>query len=412
MERILVVALREFRQRVRSRGFLFSAIGTPLILIAVWFGTGLLSPSAPEQPADLGQIPTPGETIGYVDQADLIHTIPAPVPADAYRAYPDTAAADQALASGEIGAYYIIPANYRDTGDVQRVSLRFPATPPETRTIDWILVRNILADDNSERAARLFEPFAGAAPRFVSLSAEAPQRGGTPMLPFIVTIAVLIPLFTGGTYLLQSLTQEKGNRVMEILLVSLRPRQLLAGKLIGLGALTLVQYTIWVAIGFIGLTVTGTNSALLQSAIRLSVGEGVVTVAFALGGFTLYAALMSGVGALSPDLEGSRAWIFVLTLPVMLPIYLWMPIANAPDGTLAVVLSLFPYSAPAAMLLRMTSTTVPAWQIGTSLALLVLGSGVTVWLMARLFRVQTLLSGEPFSIGRMLHALVAPQAQG
>jgi ABC-2 type transport system permease protein len=226
-------------------------------------------------------------------------------------------------------------------------------------------------------------------------------------VPFIVTIAVLVPLFTGGSYLLQSLTQEKDNRIMEILLVSLRPRQLLAGKLVGLGALTLVQYAIWIAIGGTGLVLTGTDPTLLQSAVQLSLGEGILAIAFALGGFALYAALMAGVGALSRDLESSRAWIFLLTLPVMLPIYLWMPIANAPNGPLAVVLSLFPYSAPAAMLMRMTSTVVPAWQIGTSLILLALGSVATIWLMARLFRAQTLLSGESFSLGRMWQALSA-----
>lgn len=225
------------------------------------------------------------------------------------------------------------------------------------------------------------------------------------MLPFLVTIAVMIPLFTSGSFLLQSLTQEKSSRVMEILLVSLRPRQLLSGKLLGLGALTLVQYVIWAAIGLLALVVTGRGASQLLSGISLSANELLLVVPYALGGFTLYAGIMAGIGALSPDMESSRTWVFVISLPMMLPIYLWQPIVTSPNGPLAAALSVIPFSAPVAMLMRMTSTAVPIWQIGASLALLLITGVGMIWLMARLFRVQTLLSGESLSLRRMWSAL-------
>jgi ABC-2 type transport system permease protein len=114
---------------------------------------------------------------------------------------------------------------------------------------------------------------------------------------------------------------------------------------------------------------------------------------------------MAGIGALSSDVEGSRAWVFVLTLPMMIPIYFWAAIASNPNAPLAVALSLIPFSAPVSMLMRMTSTAVPGWQLGLSLGLLLLTGVLTVWLMARLFRVQTLLGGESFSLERALSAL-------
>ena len=95
----------------------------------------------------------------------------------------------------------------------------------------------------------------------------------------------------------------------------------------------------------------------------------------------------------------------MLTLPMMAPIYLWMAIVNAPSGPLAGGLSLFPYSAPVAMLMRMTASSVPAWQLALSLGLLGLATLGTIWLMSRLFRAQTLLSGEPLSVRRFLQAL-------
>jgi ABC-2 type transport system permease protein len=225
------------------------------------------------------------------------------------------------------------------------------------------------------------------------------------MLPFVVAMAVMVPLFTSGGLLFQSLAQEKSNRVMEILLVSLRPRQLLTGKLLGLGALTLVQYVSWVVIGGLVLLVAGGDASQFLPSLSLSLGELGLVFPYALGGFLLYAALMAGIGALAQDVESSRAWIFIITLPMTLPIYLWMGITSSPHGPLATVLSMVPFSSPITMLMRMTSTVVPGWQIGLSLALLLLTGVGMIWLMGRLFRVQTLLSGESISLQRVWSAL-------
>jgi ABC-2 type transport system permease protein len=225
------------------------------------------------------------------------------------------------------------------------------------------------------------------------------------MLPFLVTIAVMIPLFTSGSFLLQSIVNEKSNRTLEILLVSLRPRQLLFGKMIGLGLLTVIQYVVWFGMGSVWLQNMRGGAVSALQALQISPLEGALVVPFALGGFLLYSALMAGVGALAPDMEGSRAWVFLIVAPMMIPIYLWTSIVSAPDGVFAVALSLFPFSAPVAMLMRMTSTAVPAWQLVFSLSLLAVTGVATLFLMGRLFRVQTLLSGEPLSVRRFAAAL-------
>jgi ABC-2 type transport system permease protein len=403
---MFAVALRELKHRLRQRGFWLTAVGTPVLLIVISVFTGGFGGdgSAAPTPEELAAMDAPVGTIGYVDQADLIETLPEVVPADHFRRFPTVEAAEAALDGGEIGAYYVIPAEYRRTGDVRRVSPEMPMTPPDTEWINWILVSNLFPEASTEELARLRNPFGGAGPQFVSLSAEGETGTGDSMLPFLVTIAIIIPLFTSGSLLFQSLAQEKESRVMEILLVSLRPRQLLAGKLLGLGVVTLAQYAIWAALGGVALAVTGRGAGVL-SAINLSPGELAVVIPYALGGYTLYAALMAGVGALAPDMESSRAWIFVLNVPMMIPLYLWAAITSAPNGALATVLSMVPFSAPVAMLMRMTSSAVPAWQLGLSLGLLVLTGIGMVWLMARLFRAQTLLSGEALSLRRFWGAL-------
>jgi ABC-2 type transport system permease protein len=217
------------------------------------------------------------------------------------------------------------------------------------------------------------------------------------MMPFLVAMLVMIPLFTSGSYLLASLTDEKSSRVMEILLVSVRPPALLAGKLLGLGALTLVQYVIWIVLGGGALLLLGQDFSAVTQAINLTSSELVLVLLYALGGYALYATLMAGLGALAPNMESIRSWVFVITLPMLIPIYLWVILVNSPASPAAVALSLFPFSAPIAMLMRMTSATVPSWQIVASLVLVMITAVLMVWLMSRLFRVQTLLSGEAFS---------------
>jgi ABC-2 type transport system permease protein len=403
-----LVAIREFRQRIRKRGFLLASIVTPLILVFIWgvVGGGVGGGASDEGLlAGLEEAAWPDQAIGFVDQANLIQSIPDPVPHDLFRAYSDAEAAEAALERGQIGAYYVVPPDYRETGNIGRISPRLSVNPPDVRWFNWILVANLLPGTDLERVARLRQPFYSSGPRFVLTTPEG-QTGaeGNRMLPFLVSIVITIPLFTSGAYLFQSLAQEKSSRVMEILLVSLRPRQLFTGKLLGLGALTLVQYATWAFLVLLALTVTGQDISRLLSGISLSGDELVLAVLFALGGYTLYAALMSGIGALARDVEDSRAWVFVVSLPMTIPIYLWMVIASAPNGPLAVALSLIPFSAPVAMLMRMTSTTVPAWQIAASLVLLLLAGLVVIRLMARLFRAQTLLSGEKISVRRFLAA--------
>jgi ABC-2 type transport system permease protein len=346
-----------------------------------------------------------------VDHADLIVRVPPQLPEDLFVPFADEGSAEAALlgegvAEAAIDAYYVIPVNYRETGEVRRVSRELPSGQPATGVFDQLLLANLFPDASAAELARLRAPFQSGQLQVIEQGAPAEAGGpGNTIAPFLVAMVIMIPLFTSGSYLLYSLTEEKSSRVMEILLVSLRPRDLLAGKLLGLGALTLVQYAAWVALGAIVLLVTGRDLSTITTAVNLSAGELLLVFLYGLGGYWLYAGLMAGIGALSPDLESSRTWTFVISLPMLIPIYLWMAITNAPQGVLAVSLSLIPFSSPLAMLMRLASATVPAWQLATSLGLLLATAAAIVWLMARLFRVQTLLSGESFSLGRFWAAL-------
>lgn len=188
-------------------------------------------------------------------------------------------------------------------------------------------------------------------------------------------------------------------------MVSLNPRQMLAGKVLGFGGLVIIQYIIWGAIGVIAALLAGNELSGMLGSVNLSTPELIWVVPFALAGFLLYASIMAGMGALAKDIESSRVWIFVISLPMFIPFYVGTAIAQSPNGPLAIFLSLFPFSAPVAMMLRLSSTSVPVWQLALSLIVLFLVGLGMIALMARVFKAQTLLSGERLSVRKFIRAL-------
>jgi ABC-2 type transport system permease protein len=182
------------------------------------------------------------------------------------------------------------------------------------------------------------------------------------------------------------------------LITSTNTRQMFWGKLLGLGVITIVQYAIWISLGVILYRANPINNRMVS--LDMGFLEFLQFLPFILGGYLLFAGLMAGIGALTPPDQNSRAWVLLITLPLILPIYLWSIIVRAPNGALALFMSLFPLTSPVTMTMRMTTTMVSPWQILVS-ALLLIATGIaTVQFMARIFRETTLLSGEQLSLRR------------
>lgn len=376
-------------------------------LLVLW-GLSSLIAGPMEQPLDtLMEVETTQAAIGYVDEAGLIQSIPYPAPVDGFQAFPSRAAAKAALRAGRIEAYYVIAAGYGEGKDVERYSLEIPAAAPDTGWINWILVKNLFPEGDFRRTAQLRWPFHGESPLFVNLGSqgEAGAVGGS-VLPLVVAIAVMSPLFTSGSYFIQGLAEEKRGRILEILISSTRTEYVFWGKLLGLGLVTVVQYAVWIGLALPLVLRSGSSAAPAE--ISLTPNEVLLFVPYALGGYLLYAGLMAGIGALTPEDQNSRGWVLLVTLPLMLPLVFWPVVVRATNGTFATAMSLFPPSAPLAMLMRMTATAVPVSQMVLS-ACLLLGCGVvTVSGMARLLHAHTLLAGERL----FLRQLLEPVRQG
>jgi len=399
MNKTLLVLKHELITVLSRPSFLFVIFGIPIIGAIIFSVAGQLTKGSSAQILLSSLISTPStvQAEGYIDQSGIIKTIPDSVESGLLLPFSDEGSARKALNDGEISAYYIIPADYIQSGEIIYIRPDFNplGSSSQSDLMQWILKVNLLGGD-VQLATLINGPMST---QKVALSPE-PQRDAnnllTYFLPYAVLILFYIIILSTASLLLSSVAKEKENRVMEILMVSVTPRQLLTGKIVGLGLIGLIQVVAWVGTGRLLLARSGTTFNL-PIAFQLPTSFLIWGLVFFLLGYAVYASLMAGLGSLVPNLrEASQATILVI-FPLMIPMFLNSLLINEPDSIISVILSLFPLTSPVAMMTRLAAGGVPLWQTFLAAILLAITAMLVVRSVARMFRSQTILSGQPFS---------------
>lgn len=409
MNKILTILKNEIITLLSRPSFWLTTLGLPLVAGLVFGVIGGLNRNASASQA-IGQIllgPQETRPEGYVDLSGLIREIPPSVTPGTFIAFPDEAAARQALEAGRISAYYVLPADYIASGEIRYIRPDFNPLAGEgdqSSLFTWTVQVNLAGGD--WMLANLVQNPLHV--EEISLAPAAAPDSSNPMtmwVPYTVTLLYYILIMGSATLLLSSVSKEKENRIMEVLLTSASPRQLLTGKIIGLGAVGLLQAILWGGTAYVLFNLSG-RTFNLPSEIHLPADFLAWGLVFFLLGYAVYASLMAGLGALAPNLREATQATFVIILPLIIPLFFSSTVfANQPNGALATSLSLFPLSAPVAMLARLSAGSVPWWQPWLS-AFLLAGTAVLILrAVAGMFRAQALLSGQPVKIGAYLRAL-------
>ncbi len=189
------------------------------------------------------------------------------------------------------------------------------------------------------------------------------------------------------------------------MLVTVTPRQLLAGKFIGLGLMGLLVNFLWVGTGYALMRLSG-STFQLPAEYQIQPHILIWGVIYFLLGYAVYASLLGAVGALLPNLRETSQATMVVILPMILPLMFITLMIEQPNGLLAVGLSLFPLTAPVTMMLRLVLIPVPAWQLFLSVVFLLLAAVIILRAVASMFRAQTLLSGQPLSLRNIYHLIL------
>lgn len=415
MSKALRVARFEFISTLSRRSVLFVMFVLPLIILGITAvmnrlaapalpsggmgeeGAGSMSSMLAE--LTLGTQPTTF-AVGLVDQSGLIDILPEET---LFRLYPSIEEAAAAYETEEINGYYVIPADYPANNQIQLYadSITRPTEGAE-RHILYTLLTNALLDD--PELARLVASPANFQVTNIGSEEEGGSDGFDGSEVFLgIGIAMLFftTILGSAGYLLQSLGKEKQNRVLEVLLSSIRPWEMLVGKVLGLGLIGFIQLAVWSAIVLFIFDPDGSTFRFL-SLPGLSVREWLLIAVFFVGGYFVYASLFASLGALAPNPKEGNQYTFLLTLPVLIPLWFNNVFWSAPNGTPAVFMSLFPLTAPLAMPMRLVSApSVPSWQILLSLALIAVTVVLIIFLVTRVFRSQILLSGQDLTLRRV-----------
>lgn len=413
MRNIFIVIKHEIVTTLGKRSFWVMTFLFPVLILALSVGMQAVGTNAIEQAEEAAssvEQTANGLPVGYVDEPGVIDTLPDWVPDDYLQPYPDETAAKAALRAGEIHQYYLIPSDFYLTGDFILIDLNFQ---PLRSSGNAEIFSNILGDSlvmKDHLGPILLDPTART-----NAKALAPVSGPDEDDPFtfIVPMATLFIFFfvitTSASFMLNSVTKEKENRTAETLLVSLEPRQLMAGKVIGLGVIALFQMVIWLSGSLAALNKSG---QFFSTASDFTLPEGFIfwALMFFIFGYFLYASILGSIGVLAPNAREGGQFTFVAILPLLVPLWFNYTFTESPDGPVAVFLSLFPLTAPSSMMTRLTTGNVPLWQLLVSLTGLALTAYLFVHLASRLFRADTLLSLESINWKRIKAEIRKPKA--
>jgi ABC-2 type transport system permease protein len=225
-----------------------------------------------------------------------------------------------------------------------------------------------------------------------------------------MVVLLYTALMISSSMLFHSIGNEKDNRVIEVILLSISSRQLLGGKTIAIGFCGLIQIATWLGAAFLMLNLAG-QTLSLPADFNFPLDILLWSLLLFLAGYALYASLMAGAGALVPKMKEAGMANFIAMAPLLFAymIGLLAPLARVTEATLPVALSLFPLTAPVLMVMRLTSGSVPVWQLLLALGLTCLAAWLALRSAAAMFHAQNLLSGQPFSMGRYLRALFLPR---
>jgi ABC-2 type transport system permease protein len=250
--------------------------------------------------------------------------------------------------------------------------------------------------------------------RNVKISTEQVKNGkevssnafGTFWAAYVMAFLLTFTLMMYGMNVGRAVIQEKTSRIFEVMLSAVKPTHMLAGKLIGIGAVGLTQLAIWAAAGAI-FSGSALAASLMSGSIKIAVSwqEIVLFGLYFLLGYALYSTLFAGLAATCETEQELQQYAPLAAVPVWLSFSMIAFIVSNPNSFWSVAISMFPPCAPIAMFLRIASQFPPLWQIALSLALLALSVYIVTWFSSRIYRVGILMYGKRATVPEMLRWL-------
>jgi ABC-2 type transport system permease protein len=401
------VMRREYRESVRKKSFIVSTILVPVFMLAFFIIPIAMTTFVPDRSYDVVVLDATGE-IGEAFVAALIDTLDSgerKYSARAVDARGDGFDAARALwlgalSRGEVDMVLDVRESVFDDGKaayITREERGFQILEDFENALTEIVIKRRLAREGLDYArVKKLATNVRLDMNQINAAGDVEEKHFLAEwgVVFVFVMMLYTALLTWGMSVSRGIVEEKGSRVIEVLLSSLRPRDLLLGKVVGLGLAGLTQMAIWSGVGLVLTVYTAGPAVAALESVHVSPATWLYFFVYFLLGFLLYASIFTVVGSISSTEQDAQQLQGLVTMPMIIPILVLMFIVQSPNSPLAVVLSLIPPFTPMVMLARIILLEPPAWQVALSIAFLAVSIYWAISFSARVFRVGILMYGK------------------
>jgi len=413
MRNILLIAKREYLEQIHGRAFIFSTVLVPLLIVALvgWSSITNRKAGAGKHFAVASDSVTLADAVRgqLLEDKEAKYTVDVVAPASEQ----DRAALRNKLQSKSIDALLDLNTNSYGAITATYTSLSSGGFDPNLGGMKNALNRAVA----SERllAKGINRSDADAALKSVPVETlqldkngkTGKTKGASPFYKAVMMLLLLsMPIMLYGLDMARAIIEEKTSRIFEVLLSIARPDDLLAGKLVGVGAVGLTQIAIWMAATLLFMGTALAASVLTGDfAIHFSWMEGLLFPVYFVLGFALFSAIFSGFAATCETSQDLQKFMPVAIIPLYLGMGILPVMLKDPNSVWSVAASICPLTSPYVMLPRMGLETVPLWQLACSVFLLVLSIWAVLWFSSRLYRVGILMYGKRATLPELVRWL-------
>lgn len=427
--KIGIVIKREYLERVSKKSFIFTTILMPLFMAAIMIAPALITMFSTPELKHIAVIDDSGIIAPTLKNGDGVEFISINDPIEV------------AKANDSIDGILVINRDILTsptgvtlyTHDASSMLIEQNITSQIEKTIE----DNRLKNYNIENLDQIInEVDADITLTTYRINEEAEDSTSSSTLSYIIGMIMSLLLYMFlllyGQLVMTSIIEEKNNRVLEIMVSSIKPGQLMMGKILGIGSVALTQVLIWGIIivsmsayvlpsiipaeimgevnafnaGSLNAATANNDIEILQALSIISnvgyvVNIFVYLILFLLGGFLFYAAMNAAIGSAVDNVQDASQLQSVVMIPIILGLVMSMSVINDPNSTFATILSMIPFTAPMTMMTRIPFG-IPTWEIITSLIILYLSFVGMVWLSAKIYRVGILMYGKKPSIKELI----------
>lgn len=400
MSNITLIIGREFNERVRKKSFIITTLLMPVLMIALMVAPALIMKYSHGEQKRIAVIDCSGLVAGSLESDETIAFEPTDLDLEAAR-----------LALTEyFGVLYIGADILEKPDDLRLYANSSTSLILEERIasqIEHALEQEKLRRYDLEDLPRILEEIkTEVVLQTVRNDRPEEEQGGSAIgatvQGYVLGFLLYMILLIYGAMVMQSVIEEKNNRVLEVMVSSVRPFDLMMGKILGVASVALLQLFIWgVLIGgaaFAAPRLSIADPQMLQTIASMTSAAYLLKtfaclVLFVFGGFLLYSSLFAAIGSAVDNVQDAQQLQTPVMIPIILAIVMMLAVINDPNSPLAFWFSIIPFTSPVVMMARIPYD-IPMWEIGLSLLLLYATFLATVWFAAKIYRVGIFMYGK------------------